>query len=175
MPGFERRLRPAPHGLTEPDLRRTVGLADIAGVRALIDATGFFRPDETAVAVELVEDRLAKGLETSGYHFLFADDAAGLAGYACFGPIPCTLTSWDLYWIAVSPAAQGRGIGRRLLQATEEAVRQAGGLSIYVETSSRPQYDPTRAFYLACGYRIEHVFADFYAPGDGKTVYVKRL
>lgn len=175
MPGFDRPLRSAPHGLSEAGLRCTVVQTDVEAVRTLVQSTGFFRADEAAVAVELVEDRLAKGLEASGYHFLFVDDAGRLAGYACFGPIPCTLTSWDLYWIAVAPSAQGRGLGRRLLQAAEHAVQTAGGLSLYVETSSRPQYYPTRAFYLACGYRIEHVFEDFYAPGDGKTVYVKRL
>jgi len=180
MPGPGHGLRPSPHGLTraterELRLRNSVERADIAAVRALVASTGFFRPDEIAVAIELVEDRLAKGEEASGYHFLFADRDAGLGGYACFGPIPCTLTSWDLYWIAVAPDAQGHGLGRRLMQAMEEAVRAAGGLAVYIETSSRPEYDPTRAFYLACGYRIEHVFADFYAPGDGKTVYCKRL
>lgn len=180
MPGFDHGLRPAPHGLTGAPaaafrLRDAVHGQDVERVRALVADTGFFRPDEVAVAVELVEDRLAKGLQASGYHFLFADQGDRLGGYACFGPIPCTLTSWDLYWIAVAPMAQGRGLGRALMQAVEEAVRAADGLSVYIETSSRPQYDPTRAFYLACGYRIEHVFDDFYAPGDGKTVYRKRL
>jgi len=166
-------------------LRDTVVAADAEAVRHLVAATGVFRPDEVAVAVELVEERLAKGVAASGYHFLFAERSGGppatprdpgpLAGYACFGPIPCTLTSWDLYWIAVDPALHGQGIGRVLMDRAEAAMKAGGGLTVYIETSSRPDYDPTRHFYLACGYRIEHVFADFYAPGDGKVVYVKRL
>lgn len=158
-------------------LRDTVGRGDVAAVRALVEATGFFRPDEADVAVELVEDYLAKGAKASGYRFLFAD-APGEAlplGYACFGPIPCTLASWDLYWIAVRPQLKGRGIGRMLMRRLEAAARAEGARAMYIETSARPQYDPTRAFYLACGYRIEHVFQDFYAPGDGRAVYVKRL
>ena len=48
---------------------------DIAAIRRIVASTGFFRPDEIAVAVELVEERLARGLEASGYHFVFAEDA----------------------------------------------------------------------------------------------------
>ena len=103
------------------------------------------------------------------------DDGGRTVGYACFGPIPCSLTSWDLYWIAVEDMARGRGLGRALLRRAEDAVRARGGRAIYIETSSKPQYDATRAFYRACGYDLEHVFADFYAPGDGKAVYSKRF
>lgn len=157
-------------------------------VRRLTAATGFFRPEEVAIAVELVEERLAKGA-ASGYEFVFADDREGagdggpagrpeereLAGYACFGPIPLTESSYDLYWIAVAPQRQGEGLGRRLLAAAEERVRAAGGRRIYLDTSTRPQYAPTRAFYLACGYRLAAELADFYAPGDGKAIFVKVL
>lgn len=149
---------------------------DIAAVRRIVASTGFFRPDEIDIAVELVEERLDDGLEASGYHFVFADDADGRAvGYACFGPIPVTLTSWDLYWIAVDAAAQRAGLGRALLAAVEMSVRDQGGKGLYIETSAKAQYDATRRFYEACGCRLEHVFQDFYAPGDGKAVYSKRL
>jgi GNAT superfamily N-acetyltransferase len=160
-----------------PRFRDTAGRGDVAAVRAIVEATGFFRAHEADVAVELVEDYLAKGARASGYRFLFAE-APGEAlplGYACFGPIPCTETSWDLYWIAVRPELKGRGVGRMLMQRLEAAARAEGARAMYIETSARPQYDPTRAFYLACGYRIEHVFQDFYAPGDSRAVYVKRL
>lgn len=158
-------------------LREAVTRADVDAVRAIVEATGFFRPDEAAVAVELAQDRLARGAEASGYRFLFAE-AAGESlplGYACFGPIPCTLASWDLYWIAVRPEHGGRGVGRMLMRRMEQTARAEGCRNLYIETSARAQYDPTRAFYLSCGYRVEHVFPDFYAPGDGRAVYVKRL
>jgi len=148
---------------------------DIAAVRRIVTSTGFFRPDEIDIAAELVEERLDHGLETSGYHFVFADRAGKAAGYACFGPIPCSLTSWDLYWIAVDAGAQRGGLGRALLEAAEASIRAQGGKAIYIETSAKPQYDATRFFYEACGYVLEHVFQDFYAPGDGKAVYSKRV
>ena len=122
----------------------------------------------------LVEERLARGA-ASGYAFLFAEQGDRMLGYACYGRIPLTQASFDLYWIVVDPQAQGAGIGRMLLTAAERAVAGAGGTALYAETSSRDQYAPTRRFYAASGYHVAGEFPDFYAPGDGKVVFAKRL
>ncbi len=147
---------------------------DAKAVRDLVSSTGFFSPEEVAIAVELVETRLAQGA-ASGYEFLFAEIDRSLAGYVCYGPVPGTSGSYDLYWIAVAPERQGRGIGRDLLQRTEALVGGAGGRQIYIETSSRAQYRPTHGFYLAAGYTLEANLKDFYAPGDGKLIYRRSL
>lgn len=155
--------------------RETVEPSDARRVRELVAATGFFHADEVAVAEELVAERLRQG-EASGYLFLLADDAAGnLAGYACYGPTPCTASSYDLYWIAVAPAQQKCGLGRELARRVEAAIHARGGTRIYAETSSRPQYASTRAFYLRLGYQLASLLDDFYAPGDGKATYVKTV
>jgi GNAT superfamily N-acetyltransferase len=156
------------------ELRRTARPADPDAVEALVRATGVFSASEIAVARELVEERLKRGA-ASGYEFLFVEDEAGLLGYACWGLIPCTQASYDLYWIAVRPGRQGGGVGKRILAAAEEEIARAGGTRIYVETSTRAAYDPTRAFYERCGYARAATFDDFYAPGDGKAVYLKLL
>lgn len=161
-------------GHRELTLRSDVLPGDRDGVRAIVESTGFFSREETDVALELVGERMARG-DSSGYHFIFAECGGALAGFACFGSVPGTRASFDLYWIAVSTAAQGRGIGSRLMRASEEAIAARGGRRIYVETSSRAQYEPTRAFYLRHGYRHEALLADFYAPGDGKVILVKVL
>jgi GNAT superfamily N-acetyltransferase len=156
------------------ELRRGANPTDPTAVEALVRATGVFSPSEVAVARELVEERLHRGA-ASGYEFLFAEDEAGLLGYACWGQIPCTERSYDLYWIAVRPERQGGGVGRRILSLAEEEIARAGGSRIYVETSTRAAYDPTRAFYERCGYARAATFDDFYAAGDGKAVYLKTL
>ena len=51
----------------------------------------------------------------------------------------------------------------------------AGGSRVYVETSSREQYLPTRAVYERCGYHVGATLDDFYAPGDGKVIFVRVL
>jgi D-alanine-D-alanine ligase len=152
--------------------RQKVRRGDVETVRRLVASTGFFSTAEIEVAVELVEERLRRGL-ASGYYFLFAEAAGQPVGYACFGPIACTLGSFDFYWIAVTQELRGRNIGRELLSRSEEIIAQMGGSRIYVETSSRPQYQPTRSFYERQGYQVAAVLQDFYAPGDDKVVYLK--
>jgi ribosomal protein S18 acetylase RimI-like enzyme len=158
----------------ELSLRTSVTADDCEHVRAITRSTGFFTDPEVEVAVELVEERLAKG-PASGYHFIFAEVDGRPVGYSCFGPIPCTVSSYDLYWIAVDADVRGRRVGTRLLDESEKAVARLGGTRVYVETSSRAQYEPTRRFYERRGYRREALLEDFYAPGDGKVMYVKAL
>jgi len=162
------------HRLYGVIFRDTIVPEDRQRVRRLVDITGFFHPEEVDVAEELVVERLEKG-EPSGYHFIMAEHYGRLAGYACFGQIPGTASSHDLYWIAVHPDFQGRGLGRRLLSESERRIKAAGGSRIYVDTSQRVQYASTRAFYESCGYRLETVLKDFYTVGDGKAIYCKSL
>jgi ribosomal protein S18 acetylase RimI-like enzyme len=46
---------------------------------------------------------------------------------------------------------------------------------IYVETSCSERYAPTRGFYQRLGFAEQARLPDFYAPGDGKVIYVKTL
>jgi ribosomal protein S18 acetylase RimI-like enzyme len=153
-------------------LRDTVLPGDHDAVRAIVEATRFFRPDEVDVAVELVEERLARGME-SGYHFIFAEREDMVIGYACYGPIPCTVASYDVYWIAVDPRFQGNGVGRQLMRAVELAIAELGGSRMYVDTSGQDRYAPTRRFYEQCGFRQAARLEDFYAPGDDRVIYCK--
>ncbi len=148
--------------------------ADRAAIETLIRATEFFNPEEQEVALELVDDRLKNG-KASHYRFLIGELDGQVAGYACWGPIPGTASSADLYWLVVHPQLQGKHIGAALLQAAEACMASAGRTRVYVETSTRPQYLPTRAFYAACGYEQIAELADFYGPGDGKAVLLKVL
>ncbi len=165
---------PDPNLSGRPRLRDTVIVEDRQAVRRIIQATGFFRPDEVDVAVELVDTRLEKA-DASGYDFLFAEQGGVVIGYACYGPIACTLGSYDLYWIAVDPAMQGCGIGRLLLTEVEQRIAKAGGRHIYIETSGRSQYAPTRIFYQRCGYELAAVLTNFYDCNDDKVIWRKEL
>ena len=166
-------MEPSPN--TELRFRRELVPGDPAAVRDIVASTGFFNAEEVAIAAELAEESLRDGAERSGYHFILADLArpAGLrtAGYACFGPIPAAAGSFDLYWVAVHADLRGRGLGRRLMAESGRAVAALGGRKIWIETASRPQYDPTRGFYESLGCRKEGVLEDFYAAGDSKVIY----
>ena len=126
------------------------------------------------MAVELVEERLAKG-PASGYHFVFAERDGRTVGYACYGHIAGTAASYDLYWIAVDASSHRGGLGRLLLGESERLIHEATGRRVYIETSNRAQYVPTRSFYERCGYKLDALLKDFYGPGDDKAIYVKAL
>lgn len=148
--------------------------ADREAIRRLVEGTGFFSQAEVAIALELVDERLRKG-DDSGYHFLVADRGGRISAYACYGPIPGTRDSFDLYWLVVDASRQRRGIGGRLLVRSERRMAALGARRVYADTSARPQYAPTRAFYEACGYQRAALLEDFYAAGDGKIIYVKEI
>jgi len=148
--------------------------SDRSRVAEIVRATGVFRPAEVDIALEVFDGAMAKpGVD---YHALGAyDESDRMIGFACYGPTPCTVATWDLYWIAVDPLAHRHGAGRALMEACERAIGEAGGELIVVETSSRPDYDPTRAFYDALNYRPTARIPHFYAPHDDLVVYTKRL
>ena len=136
--------------------------------------TGFFRPDEMEIATEVLDDALAKG--PSGHYQSFtATIAERPVGWICYGPTPCTLGTYDIYWIGVDRTCQGKGIGRLLMEYAEENIRKLGGRLVVVETSGRAIYDATRAFYLRVHYTEATRLPEFYAPNDDKVVYLKRL
>jgi ribosomal protein S18 acetylase RimI-like enzyme len=137
-----------------------------------VRGTGLFREAEVATAVELLDDALDGD---DDYRFLGAFEGDELVGYACYGPTPDTLGTYDLYWIAVDRSRQGTGIGTQLVRTVERTLAAAHGRLIVVETSSRPDYTPTRGFYEARGYRRAATIPGYYAPGDDLVIYAKDL
>ena len=154
--------------------REDVLSGDPVTVRDIVASTGYFHDHEIEVAVELVDERLQKGLP-SGYRFLFVEQGGRAVGYCCYGEIACTAGSYDLYWIAVHNDCRSKGIGKVLLQKTEVLIAGLKGRAIWIETSGQKKYATTRDFYLRSGYQEEAVLKDFYGPDDDKFIYVKRL
>ena len=151
---------------------RPVGRAQRARLERLTAATDLFRSEEVAIAVELLDDALAGD---DDYRFLGAFLGDELVGYACWGPTPGTVGTFDLYWIVVDPARQGTGVGTQLLKAVEDQLTTDDGRLIVVETSSRAPYAPTRAFYERRGYVETARLPGYYAPGDDLVIYLKDL
>jgi predicted N-acetyltransferase YhbS len=146
--------------------------ADKPAVMDILIHTPEFKTHEVPVAEEVI-DAYLKDPGSSGYTILVAEDGDKVTGYICYGPTPCTVGTWDFYWEAVRHELKGKGIGSALSRAAEEAVRQAGGRLIMIETSSIPLYENTRRFHLRRGYRIVATIPDFYAPGDDKVIMAR--
>lgn len=167
----------APKKLSKPSAlqwRQSVKQSDPAEIRRLVSATNAFSGEEITIAGELAEERIEKG-RASGYDFIFAAQGDKLAGYSCYGRIPGAEKAYDLYWIAVDPAAGRGGLGAEILARTEKAVAEAGGAFLIAETSSTPPYEKARAFYLKTGFKKLVEIADFYRPGDNKIIFRKDI
>lgn len=160
--------------MTTPTFRSTPVQTDIEAIRGITAGTGFFRPDEVDVAVELIEERLVKG-DASGYYYWLAERGGDVLGYVCFGPTPCTRGSFDLYWIVVGQNNQGVGLGCELMRLAEETAAAMGCRRMYIETSGKEQYHPTRKFYEKTGYFQAAVLPEFYDVGDDKIILQKNI
>jgi ribosomal protein S18 acetylase RimI-like enzyme len=166
-----------PKQRSKPALRlRALQTTDRAPLETILRATGVFNEAEVAIALELID-----APASAGYRILVAEIEASastparVAGYTCYGATPLTQGTYDLYWIAVDPTLHGSGVGQSLMQATEDAIRSEGGRLVLIETASKPSYDKTRAFYVAWGCTEVARIPDFYAVGDDKVVYARKL
>lgn len=145
---------------------------DRAGLLALVAAQDNFTVLEREVAEEVIDDGLTG---KDDYEVLISVTPNGeVIGFICFGPIPLTECSFDLYWIATLPSHGRQGIGGGLLAAMEEQLRRTRAV-VYIDTSSTPGYDKARGFYEKHGYQVAARLQDFYHPGDDRVIYRKEL
>jgi acetoin utilization deacetylase AcuC-like enzyme/GNAT superfamily N-acetyltransferase len=169
-----KRKADRPLTFDQVEWRDAVRESDVAAVRRIVTDTGMFTTEEVAIAGELVEERIAKGV-VSGYDFVFMEADGEMLGYACYGRTPGTDITFDLYWIAVSRARQGGGVGRAILARVEEDVARQGGKALYAHTSSTEAYAPTRAYYRKNGFKKAAELPDFYRVGDAMVIYRKEI
>jgi len=147
---------------------------DKPSIIEILRSTPEFKPFEVAVAEEVIDSYL-KDPFGSGYYILVAEVNSKVLGYICYGPVPMTEGTWDIYWEAVAQESQGRGIGSALMNSAEKEIAISKGRLAIIETSSVPAYEKTRHFYRSHGYEAVCCIPDFYAPGDDKLILQKRL
>jgi ribosomal protein S18 acetylase RimI-like enzyme len=147
-------------------------------VLEILRGTSVFRGEEIDVAMELFDAAVpVAGVRADdSYQFIGAfDEHEHLAGFACYGETPGTDGTYDLYWLAVDPRTQRGGAGSLLVSAVEGRLRERRGRMVVAETSSRSDYAATRAFYKARGFAESGRVPEFYAPGDDRVIYTKRV
>ena len=148
---------------------------------ALLESLSAFTEEERAVALELIDHRLAHP-SSDDYRFILSFFSAegsaepeALAGYLCYGRTPMTQSTYDLYWIGTAPAHARSGVARGLLASLEGEIAREGGGLIRVETVSREGPGAAVHFYDAVGFGRTATVADFYAPGDDLIIFTKRI
>jgi ribosomal protein S18 acetylase RimI-like enzyme len=153
---------------------RPMSAADKPILLRILNNTPEFKPYEVTIAEDVIDDYLDDGKE-SGYIIQVAEDNDEVVGYVCYGETPCTVGTWNIYWIAINGVNRRKGIGKALSDFAETAIKEANGRHIFIETSSIPLYENTRRFYLNRGYEVICRIPDFYAPGDDKLILQKKL
>jgi len=148
---------------------------DRGTILEISSAVGVFTGEEVATVDELLEEYLHTQGQRDYEFFAACDDEDRVLGFVCFGPTALTEGTFDLYWIAVSKSIHGGGVGRALMEWTEEHLRAAGGRILVAETSGTPEYAPTRRFYERLGYEGHLSVPDYYRPGDDLILYSKHL
>jgi len=147
--------------------------ADKQPVMALIRATGMFTPAEIDVAEELIDIYLGVPEQPDYRIVVIENERKDVTGYLTWGPTPMAEDAYDLYWMAVSPAEQGTGLGKALVRWLEGEVRKLNGRMIIIETSSQPLYHPSRQFYVNLDYKEVARIPDYYKKGDDRVIYAK--
>lgn len=148
---------------------------DYDSLLALAASTGVFQAHELDTLAEVLTDYHAVCQAEYGHQAWTLVDSGQPIGFVYLAPTVMTDQTWELWWIAVSKLQQGRGLGRRLLKHAEQAAHAAGARLLVIETSSLPHYRPTCLFYQQNGYSQVAAIPDFYADGDNKLIFFKRL
>jgi ribosomal protein S18 acetylase RimI-like enzyme len=148
---------------------------DVEPLNRILEETGVFTDEEVATALELMDIFLNVPGQKDYDLYSAVIDCKEIGGYVCVGPRPLTKGTFDLYWIAVKPSSQGRGIGKKLTKFAEDIVRTQGGRLLIAETSSLPRYKKTWEFYRSNRFEELARIKDYYTLGDDLVIYGKYL
>lgn len=146
-------------------------------IKNILFETNNFNEEEIRVALELI-DIYINNKDQKDYE-IFVDhneeDESIVNGYVCVGQRPLTEGTYDLYWIAVNPSVQSRGIGSKLILFVENYIKSKNGRLILIETSGKDSYKKERSFYEKNAYSRFIEIEDFYSKNDSLVIYGKYL
>lgn len=154
-------------------IRRLIA-EDREKIKNILIDTNNFNDEEIRTALELIDIHI-KNKEQKDYEIFVDEEENNLRGYVCIGPRPLTTGTYDLYWIAVNPKVQSKGVGSGLIKYIEDHLKEKKGRLILIETSGKASYEKERKFYEKNLYKELVNIKDFYNVGDGLVVYGKYL
>ena len=149
--------------------------ADRDAVVQIVSSVGNFNQAEIDCALELVDVFLHNDAQQDYRIAVAANSDSQIKAYTCWGPVPLTRGTYDLYWIATHPNARGCGFGQALMAYIEDNVREQGGRLLVAETSAKESYRKTIEFYQRLNFEEASRIQDFYDVGDDRLIFVKCL
>ena len=154
---------------------RPLAQRDRARLYSMLIETQVFTREEIEVAMELIGIVLGDPNQEDYRIDCMANGEDQAIGYVCYGPVPMTQGTFDLYWIVVQPRDQGQGVGSKLLDFLERVLRERKGRMILVDTSSIPQYEKAQKFYFYHGFQEVARVPDYYHPGNDRITFCKKI
>ncbi len=142
---------------------------DLSNIKLILVDTNLF-------PVEMLEDMIEpflQGIEQQERWLVCDTEADGVIGFSYTRAEALTDGVWNLLAIGFRAQYQGNGFGTKLIENVEQSLK--GERILIVETSSLENFDKTRDFYRSRGYDEEAVIRDYWADGDDKVIYRKRL
>ena len=153
---------------TKTRIRTTVA-GDIPALQSVLDTISLFPggmlPDMIAGFLDGREDAV----------WLTALQSAAPIGLCFARPEMLTDRTWNILALGVGRTAQRGGVGAALVSRMEDELRAHGARLVIIDTSGGADYAAARAFYAARNYRQVAVVPDYWADGDGKVTFAKRL
>lgn len=148
---------------------------DSPALIAASEGTQVFSGHDIQALREVLDDYHATNYDTEGHRSITLEQDGRPIGFAYYAPASMTDRTWYLWWIVVSKHVQAKGLGGRLLHAVEDAIRAEKGRLLLLETSSLPEYELTRKFYVKHKYFVAAQLKDYYADGNDMVIFGKRL
>ncbi len=149
---------------------RNVQSSDIPDLKQVLTSSELFPPD---LLDDMIHDYLTNEKSTDIWFTTLDQGSPVSIGYCA--PERLTEGTYNLYAIAVRKEDQGKGIGKAMMAYLEDILRQNGSRILIVETSGKPEFELTRAFYHQCRYTQQAIIPEFYDKGDDKVVFWKKL
>lgn len=151
--------------------------AERAALLSLAVATGLFTPDHAEELLGGVLTAWDAGALPPGHRVVACRDAGTdtVLGWSYVAPDPYADRIWNLWWIGADPTMHGTGAGAALLADAEHHAASHEGRLLIIETSDGAPMARARAFYAKHGYVERGRIPDFYAEGEAKVIFARRV
>lgn len=143
---------------------------DLPALKSVLDSSELFPS-------EMLDEMIANFFNdenSSDFWFTTVQNNTPISIAYC-APEQMTEGTFNLYAIAVDKKHQGKGIGSEMMRFIEDRLQKNNERILLVETSGTADFELTRNFYQKIGYKQQAVIPEFYAKGDDKVVFWKKL
>ena len=143
--------------------------ADLPGLAGILDRIELFPS-------EMLADLTAGHLAGAGQDiWLVAHIGTQPVGLCYATPEALADRVWNMLALGVDPDHHRSGVAAALTTALLDHLCGQGARLLIVDTSGAPDYAGARAFYLAQGFAGPVCLPDYWAEGDDRLTFSKRL